>query len=252
MPIVNVPGDSNAWDWNNIVKVFGIQRSGTNFLSILLQENYQVRVLVTTGGPKHDHYQVPLHMGMELKSVVCTKNPYAWLASIHKYCTEHNLQDTPLPMKEFVCNRFVIRRTLVGAHIDEFFRYTTTRAANPVQYWNNYNFHWLRQADSIGVPYVILQYEKLLSDTKSYMEALANLLELERIDGEFYIPQKRLKGWGDAPTKNNATEDEPFTRKQYFLDKQYLDLFDKEDIEFINSQLDNEVMNALSYEKEHK
>ncbi|MBD3322743.1 MAG: hypothetical protein GF350_16700 [Chitinivibrionales bacterium] len=248
MPLVNVNG--NGWDWDNLVKIFGLQRSGTNFLSILLQENYNARILVTTGGPKHDHYQVPLHLGMELKSIVCTKNPYAWIASIHKYCKEHNLQDNPPPIKDFIRDRFTLRRTLMGSPIKKFYTYTTNRAANPIQYWNNYGYHWLKQADSITVPYLIVQYEQLLKEPEEYSNAVANLLKLERNDNDFYIPQKRLKGWGEAPNRNNATEDKTFSRKDYFINKQYLNLFDKEDIEFINNELDYEVMDALSYEKE--
>src|ERR1043166_2267642 len=47
------------------IKQYGLHRSGTNFLRVILQENYDVSVLTNIGGWKHGFYDLPQRLGRD-------------------------------------------------------------------------------------------------------------------------------------------------------------------------------------------
>ena len=67
------------------IKQFGLQRTGTNYLRILLESNYNVQILTNIGGWKHGFYNVPQIMKKELDCIVMCKNPFSWLVSLHSF-----------------------------------------------------------------------------------------------------------------------------------------------------------------------
>ena len=53
------------------IKIFGLQRTGTNFLTDLINKNFKkTKVLVNVGGWKHGTYHTPPIMGREIDVVV--------------------------------------------------------------------------------------------------------------------------------------------------------------------------------------
>ena len=68
------------------IKIYGLQRSGTNWLGFLIQENFKdVRVLVNEGGWKHGYYIIPWSLKKEVDIISIIKNPYSWLVSVYNY-----------------------------------------------------------------------------------------------------------------------------------------------------------------------
>ena len=58
------------------IKQYGLQRSGTNYLAFLLEQNYYVDVWVNRGGWKHGPY-TPINP--EMHCIIISKNPFAWI-----------------------------------------------------------------------------------------------------------------------------------------------------------------------------
>ena len=65
-----------------VVKVHGLLRTGTNYVSALLGENLDVWVLgPEKGGWKHG----PIEQADDVSVVVVVKNPYTWLESFYQW-----------------------------------------------------------------------------------------------------------------------------------------------------------------------
>ena len=121
------------------IKIHGLQRSGTNYVSHLINENFEnTKVLVNTGGWKHGFYMAPWVLGKEVHVVVVVKNPYAWLVSVYDYWTTRRLNVGPdlrgVPFTDFVRNRIYFEKQRDVPYL--------FRASNPVQHWNDMCFHW--------------------------------------------------------------------------------------------------------------
>ncbi len=67
------------------IKIHGLQRSGTNYLAYLINQNFDAKALVNAGGWKHGPYMAHWELGREVHVAVITKNPYAWLVSLYNY-----------------------------------------------------------------------------------------------------------------------------------------------------------------------
>lgn len=70
------------------VKMFGLQRSGTNYLEKLMIENYDVKIHTNKGGWKHGKYmkgKMIKAFGHEIDCLFISKNVYSWLWSAFKH-----------------------------------------------------------------------------------------------------------------------------------------------------------------------
>lgn len=86
--------------------MYGARRTGTNYFQILLDRNFDVKVLPTGLGHKHKppydrifnllDKNIPIDCGHghitrdNLRFVVCIKNPYAWMYSLIRYAKKSN------------------------------------------------------------------------------------------------------------------------------------------------------------------
>ena len=160
------------------IKQFGLQRSGTNLLRVLLQDNFAAVVLANEGGAKHFEYRVAKVLGRELDCVVCVKNPFSWLTSFHRWY--HRRDDTTLG--EFLSQPLSTTSSVTDQ------RYS---AKNPVRYWNELNAHWLDipvRAHRV----LVSRYEDVIRDGESGVCALAAELGLERTSERWKTPTRRL------------------------------------------------------------
>ncbi len=67
-----------------LIKLYGLQRTGTNYVTSLIQKNFGDEVIFDNTGWKHGHhfsYPEP----DEPNVIVVSKNPYAWMLSCYKY-----------------------------------------------------------------------------------------------------------------------------------------------------------------------
>lgn len=221
------------------IKIHGLQRSGTNYLSHLVNENFDhVQVLVNLGGWKHGHYMAPWAIGKEVHVLVIVKNPYSWLVSAFKYWGPNKpLKIGPdldgVSFDDFVRNRCYLERQRDVPYL--------IRSSNPVQHWNNMNFHWMSIRMNSKQLFVI-SYEKILEDSEECVRAMSESLGLKRktqftsCDFTFVPSGETL-----APT------DERFNR-DYYQQQNYMSYYSPELLEFVNEQLDLDLMVKFGYE----
>lgn len=226
------------------IKIYGLQRSGTNFVASVLNENFQnTKVLVNLGGWKHGYYAAPWILGQEVHVLVVAKNPYAWLVSVYEYWTSHEQGSKVgpdlfgVPFSEFVTNRLCLERQQENPFL--------YRASNPVQHWNNMYYHWMsvytNEKKTIGI-----SYESFLTMPLATTDLLGNSFGLKRTDRPIYINPKIL----EPGTESMNVGTRMWDRHDYYHRKDYLNYYTPSLLNFVNSQLDLEVMVMFGYEYE--
>lgn len=218
------------------VKIHGLQRTGTNYLAHLVNENYQnVKALINAGGWKHGHYCAPWTLGREVNVLTVTKNPYAWLASLYKYWRDAEVGPD---LSKITFEQFVKTRAVFEMQQGVPYLY---RADNPVQHWNNMNFHWLsirmNKKKTLTVP-----YESLLLDCEGVVEAIAKDFGLKR--AACFVNPKKTFLPGQEEVK---LSDEDWNSRDYYLKEEFLNHYTPDLLKFVNRELDPEVMDLLGY-----
>ena len=231
------------------IKQFGLHRSGTNFLRVILQENYQVSVLSLEGGWKHGPYEVPERLGREVDCVICVKNPYAWLVSIYNY--RHPEKDVPFP--DFVRSPIHI----VGPDGPD----RAIDKPNPVRLWVEMNEHWLSvKLESHRL--FVFAYEKVLAAPRESIQELVTTLKLQRRvplthrlktvvgaaaeEPEFFVPPRQLGALHDHYKKKNLAAGTTFDPGQYTR-QEFFKAFTPDLLEFVNENLRADLVTRLGY-----
>lgn len=222
------------------IKIHGLQRSGTNYVSYLINENFEnSKVLVNLGGWKHGHYMCPWAVGRELHTLVIVKNPYAWLTSIYDYWgPNRTLNIGPdlrgIPFDDFVRNRIVLEPQKDIPYL--------LRACNPVHHWNNMNFHWtsIRLNEK---SLFVLTYESLLNNTEKCLEQIGKSFGLKR--------KQELQDCANIiiPSGEDVhVGDKKWTKGEFYKEEEFLEMYTPETIKFVNDQLDLDLMIGFGYE----
>lgn len=222
------------------VKIYGLQRSGTNFITHIINENFDnTKVLVNLGGWKHGYYAAPWIIGQEVHIAVVAKDPYAWLVSLYNYWGPKRKkkigQDLDgVSFSDFLHNRVYFENQQSIPYL--------LRAANPIQHWNNMYFHW--SSIRLNVKNVcMMAYEAFLIDPENSLEIMRKVLGLKRKSKDIVLPTNILKPTGENIELSKKT----WNDKEYYLQKEYLAYYTPELIEFVNSQLDIELMIQFAY-----
>jgi hypothetical protein len=122
------------------------------------------------------------------------------------------------------------------------------RFRTPVDYWNflYWNLSSLpeRKFQVSGV-----KYEDLLQDSEACLDRIASEWKFARKSRQFIYPDKKMKRGGDKPQsrRKGYTEEEQFDRSKY-ANEEYLSKFSREDIDHVNSCLDEQLMLRLGYD----
>jgi len=222
------------------IKIHGLQRSGTNYLSYLIEENFlRVKILVNLGGWKHGHYHAPWAIGKEVHVLGIIKNPYAWLVSMFKYWGPDKKLNigsdlTGVSFDDFVRNRVYFERQ---RDIPYLFR-----AINPVQHWNNMNFHWttIRMNQK---KLCLVTYEALLMNPKATVSEIGTTLGLKRKPGDFVNCNSTFTPSGE----NLKPSEEQFAARDYYLRGDFCQYYTPELLDFVNEELDIDLMVHFGY-----
>lgn len=221
------------------IKIFGLQRSGTNYLSHLINENFEnTKAMVNVGGWKHGYYAVPWAVGKELHIAAITKSPYAWLVSMYNYWGPKRKKNIGPDMRGVSFDHFVRNKAIFEKQRDIPF---LIRAENPVQHWNDMNFHW-SSIRMNGKKLCFVTYEAVLQDSNAILEAISTNLEIKRKD-KVTNSDKRFVPAGE----NMQTSDEVFGQKDYYLKGGFLKEYTPELLEFVNDQIDLDLMVHFGY-----
>lgn len=194
------------------VKVYGIQRSGNNWLMYLLAANFRVEVLGNKkAGGTHDEMNVVGKLGKEPTAVMlAVKHPLCWLPSIWKY----RGKDEPF--------------TSYVQHSDE------------IERWNEKYRGWLdglRKLNTAGK--VIMRYEEWVADPTGKLEEAGRALKLERKDQPWQVPQGAM-GMHMSPTSS------PF-HPDFYTQRKFMRYYSRRLIQEVTERLDGSVLLRLGY-----
>ena len=241
------------------IKIYGERHTSTNYLSRLIDSNLQVEQLsgvaprwinrlehtLHSGHRLRDRYfarsfasnlgwkhtlvpaervaTAPLVRGGRVGIVTLTKNPYAWLLSLHRNPYHQNVDPD------------VDLATFVQAPLPPLGRENLNRAVTAPELWNLKNGAYLRLADAHCHR---LTSEALLDDDEGAIQAIANKFHIEPIGA--FVPY-------GASTKKRPGQDGEFYR-DYYLNERWREHLSEEAIGLINAALDPDVVKAFGYE----
>lgn len=215
------------------IKIFGLQRSGTNYISDLIKSNFQdVEVWQNRGGWKHGFWR-PTNIKTNI--LVIHKSPYAWLHSVYRYWGQERKLNIGPDLREVSFHDFLGSRLVLEAQRDVPFLY---RAANPIQHWNNMTLHWM---SIVGENVLHIRYESLLGGIHNPLLLVMDQFGLEpkSKDLDFHNTKKTCLPSGDLGESD-------FDSARYDQAK-FLEAYSPEITNFVNANLDREVMGVLGY-----
>jgi len=223
------------------IKIHGLQRTGTNWLSHLINENFHnAKSLVNLGGWKHGPYTAPWMIGKEVHVLGIVKNPYSWLASMYNYWGPNKKLNIGPDLEGVSFEDFVQNRVIVERQRDVPFLF---RASNPVQHWNNWNFHWTTiRLNSKKL--CCLTYESLLSNTEEVIDQIGQAFDLKR-------KTDKIVGSTDTFTpsgENLKPSGEKFKKLEYYKNEEYMKCFSPSLLEFVNNEVDLDLMIHFGYD----
>ena len=233
------------------IAVVGALRSGTNYLKYLLEQNFEVAADFNAFGWKHAGVPVladsaGLHYP-DLPLAYIVKNPYATVVSLHRYHQRKIKQGHVISLDgEEDFDAFLT--SPVTVFDSQLQGSPQLRFANPVQYWNfvYWNLETLdrRRFQAIG-----FNYENLIVKPETILE-MEKIKNLKRGARQLATPRnqlKRLKGTPMSEAVSGYETGEDFNAG-YYTDKEYLDAFTPEQLEFMRRQVDPWLMQQRGYE----
>ncbi len=214
---------------------YGLQRSGTNFLEVLLKRKYRVRFLNSNedrSSPLQKHFRLyddkeiipdPQYRNNlkiekfndfeELLEIVpdyyliISKDPYSWLISYNSWARKCSWPSVP--------HHYIIE-------------------------YNQFYGKWLDFSQDTG-KIVFTKYKDLLQNTDAELSRLGLSMNLKK---KFLYPFI-------SRTVDKVSQSEKFSadRRSYYLNEQYLKEYTKEELQEINDLIQSRVINLLGYQK---
>lgn len=201
--------------------VFGMQRSGTNFLEVLMRKNFGATKLNVQNGSWKHSIEVPPKYSNEFPTFVIYKNPYTWVESI---CMR-NTVDWLKTQKTYPANEIDDKRYTLGD--------PPLNIVNLIKTYKHFHDTWLDKAD------IIIRYEDLLLEEKRNRI----LSHIERLGFD-----KSVENW-QVPRKGGVSQSRDYNdeREQYYLSGKPNHL-DNLQIAKINYILGKEQISNMGYE----
>lgn len=230
------------------IAMFGLFRSGTNFVRTLLEWNFACAVRQNAYCWKHGFFPIISQRSevsiKEMDLVYVTRNPFHAISSLHAYLVSNgsNIR-AEKDFKAFIRNRIVIYDKGL-AQSPEY------RFASPIEYWNdlNWNLASIRRQEYTQLQ---IKYEEAMGDPAGLARKAGKILELKPLTDEIAVPQERVK---NMPATNKTNRDFYVTKNTFddseFRQKTYMSKFTVEDIAFIVQRLDRDLLDTLDYRAE--
>ncbi|PCH60741.1 MAG: hypothetical protein COC05_03295 [Gammaproteobacteria bacterium] len=237
------------------VKIYGERNTGTNYLSKLIDINCDVKMLngVVPDGlgkiiknrewARDFYFSVTAHSNFGWKHAVpmserigvhdnvlvvtLTKNPYSWLLSLFRRAYHMGMRQEGFGSFLRAPCRVVGRENYRGD------------IGNPVALWNIKNGSYLKVQDYAKCSNV--KYESLLQDPQKVVEEIVTTYRLPRRNEEF-------KNLNEASKTVDSGKDYDYYRR-YYLEEQWKDKLQQDDVDFINQNLDDNIIAQYGYEK---
>jgi hypothetical protein len=222
----------------NYFKIYGQKRTGTNYISTILEKNFlDTKVFMNVGGWKHGKIiEIPnktelvntvdfhtkkkinvsetinLFKKNTVKFIVMIKNPYMWINSI---CNQYK--------KSVEDSSFIIKQ---------------------IKIWNTLYTNYKQYIESKKA--YLIKYEDLIQDPDSVLEDLIKEFNLKRkFKNSFKLETKKLKANSDANIGNCMNKD--FDKTKY-INPNINKILSKNIIEIINNNIDFKLMDFYNYD----
>jgi len=205
-----------------VVKVYGLLRTGTNYLTKLIDLNFDVFCLQSTEhGWKHGLCQYET----DIQYVFAVKDPYSWLISfmeweiIHKRYESNSISD-------------FIRRPITHPQLK-----TAWRNDDVVSAWSQSLNAW----QSVAADNTIyIRYEDISASLESELGKIRDQFCLKQKQKELMNLEKRADDW-KTPLPRKTRHD------NYYQDAHYLEQFTEDDLQMIREKLDPELVAKFGY-----
>ncbi len=192
-------------------KIFGLQRSGTNFTNLLMRKNYEIEHFWSNeqAGWKHGAY-TPDILKRETNLVIVVKHPLCWLVSMHRYVKKNQ-----------------------GADFGKW-----ARGGHWVAHWNSMILHWIRYPLKEGSR-VVVRYEELIDKPERVCDRVALALRIKKKDQRFYIPQRTMN--------RNNTESKVVFDAMYYRKKKFMEAYGPALLRHVKERIDWDLVKELGY-----
>lgn len=233
------------------IAIKGAFRSGTNYLRFLLESNYECRCNYSAFGWKHGF--VPI-AGETAFSEVCAvpdcrhmifpvKSPYAWLVSSFDYlCTTFRSMAASTDWTAFLRTAFVVFAGKRGYSAELMF-------PTPLDYWQC--LHWNLRSSKAVIPHVaFVNYHDLIASPESTLNNAISHWGLIRNQNPFVDTDRSLLRASEHDVLPEMLGSDIFARDKY-LSHTYLQRFADDDLAFINSRLNTELLAYLQCKPYH-
>jgi hypothetical protein len=224
------------------IKQYGLERSGTNYIRALIEENIEdVRVLSNLFGHKHKTYtsinyknynhkedqEVKTELDDETLNfikeqfinnqiyyLITVKEPYSWIVSYHK------------------C--YWIKENSGLLDHNKIIKYSNI--------WNETHKNWLENIIYQNKKFFIVMYEDMLINPNNIVNAISTKFKLKQKQKFVNINNYMKEGADWNYKKNIGTKS--FNKKDYYLNKQYLNEIN-EFIDLIKKTIDHKLLNTI-------
>lgn len=210
----------------NYVKVYGIQRSATNWVKYLLENNFQKTVEVNLPfGDKHfrpdplGEYEKWIRMDEEEEAAVDA--PYS-VGGLGRALRGRRLRVVVIikPLIPWLLSYRSYRSLKAGREIE----LTERKVREWCRLWVERNKEFCDAVPDLGLPYVIVDYETLLLEPRAELERIAEALRLRWIQngGVDLGFEKRMRRSNDGHHGSAIASGKRFDF-DYYIHKRYLE-----------------------------
>lgn len=203
--------------------IFGLQRSGTNFLQTLIKLNYKFDI-DNNLNETWKHSIIPPNLDSKSKIIIIHKNPYTWIESIClRNCVDWQKRQIKYPLKE------KDEKLKLGNN-----GYGITFLAKA---WNDFHTNWLNYYNLKKDNIVFVKYENLINENLH--------LVIKNIESVF--------GWkmeNETIIPNHVFQSKKFEEKNRdYYSCEIPEKLNSFQINFINSQIDHFLFETLDHKK---
>ena len=215
------------------IRIFGIQRSGTNYLEQLLNEHTQLEA--TPGNPasgywKHTAFPERRFLFAEDIHFVIVKNPFKWLESLHRYNADLTWRSGVYHQNLF--NNEEIRKN--SAYLIHDARNHPTALEGAVRLYNTFYRNWIDFLDNQKELRIhLFRYEDILRNQTGFVNGVQKKFQ------QFYI-RKRTISMGTVRQSDDFSHD----RRKDYLDQKNVKILSAEALKMSLGQFDLDLLST--------
>lgn len=206
-----------------VIKVYGLLRTGTNYMTRLLELNFDVFCLASTeNGWKHGKCQY----NEKLYYVFMVKNPYSWIVSFREWEQLHG-RSSDNTLTEFMSGSVTHPQLKEAWALD-----------NPISAWSIALNSWSAYQGLSNV--VFVRYEDLIDSYDEQLCRIGDTFGFSKRWESFRNLEARADSWKTPRPRRKLSRD-------FYRNEEYLQLFTENDMALIRASLNRELVESYGY-----